>query len=115
MKKRLAFILRTAAPAAARAAKAALFAAAMLFAAPVLAQDLSVAGGKVAVCGTCHGVAGKSDNPLYPHLAGQHEEYLVKSLTAYRDGDRQDALMSPMAVGLTDEEIAELAAFYAAR
>ena len=76
-------------------------------------QDPSVVGGKAGVCASCHGINGKSSNSLYPHLAGQHVEYLVKSLTAYRDGDRQDPLMSPMAQQLTDEDIAGLARYFA--
>lgn len=80
--------------------------------APAAAQDLSVAGGKIAVCVTCHGATGKSDNPIYPHIAGQHAEYLVKSMAAYRDGGRPDPVMAPMAAALTDAEIQELADYY---
>ena len=77
------------------------------------AQDpMSVAGGKIAVCVTCHGVDGVSQNPLYPHINGQFKEYLIKSMTQYRDGTRQDVLMTPMAAGLTDAEIEELAEHY---
>lgn len=94
-------------------AAAAAVALAALFAAPAaMPQDLSVAGGKIAVCVTCHGATGNTDNPIYPNLAGQHAEYLVKSMTAYRDGAREDPLMSPMAAGLTDGEIQELATYY---
>ena len=84
-------------------------------AAPVAAQDMTVANGKIAVCIACHGATGVSPQPIYPHIAGQHAEYLVKSMTAYRDGTRTDPLMSPMSVGLTDEEIRQLADHYAAQ
>jgi len=67
------------------------------------------------VCAACHGPKGKSTNPLWPHLAGQQEAYLVKAITDYRDGKREDAMMGPMAKGLSDEEIADLAAYYAAQ
>ncbi len=93
-------------------AAAAALALAALGAAPASAQDLSVAGGKIAVCVTCHGATGKSDNPIYPHIAGQHAEYLVKSMMAYRDGGRPDPVMAPMAAALTDAEIQELADYY---
>ena len=82
---------------------------------PVDAQDMTVANGKIAVCVACHGATGVSIQPIYPHIAGQHAEYLVKSMTAYRDGTRTDPLMSPMSVGLTDEEIQQLADHYAAQ
>ena len=91
------------------------FAPLFLFASAALAQDMTVANGKIAVCIACHGVTGVSEQPIYPHIAGQHAEYLVKSMTAYRDGTRTDPLMSPMAVGLTDEEIQQLADHYAAQ
>ena len=90
--------------------------AALLFVfapASALAQDMTVANGKIAVCIACHGATGISPQPIYPHIAGQHAAYLVKSLTGYRDGTRTDPLMSPMAVGLTDEEIQQLADHYA--
>ena len=92
---------------------AALFAAAP--AASVSAQDMTIANGKIAVCIACHSHDGVSSQPIYPHIAGQYAEYLVKSLTAYRDGTRTDPLMSPMAAGLTDEEIKQLADHYAAQ
>lgn len=66
-----------------------------------------------AVCVACHGVAGISPNPQWPNLAGQKEQYLVIAMKAYRDGDRQDPLMAPISAGLSDEEIADLAAYYA--
>ena len=91
---------------------AAVLAAAAPFAA---AQDMTIANGKIAVCIACHGHNGMSAQPIYPHIAGQYAEYLVKSMTAYRDGGRTDPLMSPMAVGLTDEEIQALANHYAAQ
>lgn len=89
--------------------------AALGLAPQALAQDPSVAGGKITVCLTCHGATGKSNNAIYPHIAGQHAEYLVKAMKAYRDGGRQDPLMTPMAVGLTDREIEELANYYASQ
>ena len=82
---------------------------------PAVAQDMTVANGKIAVCVACHGIDGVSAQPIYPHIAGQYAEYLAKSLAAYRDGGRTDPLMSPMAVGLTDEEIQQLAEHYAAQ
>lgn len=65
------------------------------------------------VCVACHGVDGISPNPQWPNLAGQKEQYLIIAMKAYRDGDRNDPLMAPISAGLSDEEIADLAAYYA--
>jgi cytochrome c553 len=67
---------------------------------------------KAAICGGCHGMNGISAIPTYPNLKGQKEQYLVKSLRAYRDGQRNDPLMSPMAKPLTDADIDNLAAYF---
>lgn len=66
------------------------------------------------VCAGCHGPDGKSVSPLYPTLAGQHASYLAKAIRDYRDGKRSDPLMSPMAQGLTDAQVDDLAAWFAA-
>ena len=67
---------------------------------------------KAAICGGCHGMEGISAIPTYPNLKGQKEQYLAKSLRAYRDGQRNDPLMSPMAKPLTDADIDNLAAYF---
>ncbi len=91
-------------------------AAAFGSAAPALAAGSKEAGQtKSAVCVACHGVDGNSVNPEWPSIAGQHEAYLIEQLKAFRDGARQNVLMSPMAVGLSDEDIANLAAWYSAQ
>ena len=66
-----------------------------------------------ATCAGCHGADGKAITPDYPNLAGQHASYTAKQLTAFRDGERVAALMSPMAAALTDQNILDLAAYYA--
>lgn len=70
---------------------------------------------KSKVCAGCHGPKGIATNPRYPHLAGQHRPYLVNALTAYRDGARENPEMSPMAQNLSDEDIRDLAAFFASQ
>jgi cytochrome c553 len=70
---------------------------------------------KSAVCGACHGPDGNSFNPEWPSLAGQHQGYLATQLAAFRDGERRNDLMSPMAMGLSDEDIQDLAAFFSAQ
>jgi cytochrome c553 len=81
-----------------------------------LAEGSAEAGqAKSAVCAACHGIDGNSANPEWPSLAGQHAGFLRVQLRAFRDGQRQNPLMSPMAMGLSDEDISDLAAFFAAQ
>ncbi len=68
---------------------------------------------KAATCVACHGPNGISVQPMWPTLAGQHEDYLVHALKQYRDGGRQNAVMMPLAAGLTDTDIKLLAKYYA--
>jgi cytochrome c553 len=70
---------------------------------------------KAKVCEACHGLDGKSVDPSYPNLAGQYESYLQKSLGDYRSGRRQNAIMAGFAGNLTDQDIKDLAAWYASQ
>ena len=63
-------------------------------------------------CAMCHGEAGVSPMGMFPNLAGQKKEYLEKQLKAFRDGSRVDPSMNPTAKGLSDADIANLAAYY---
>ena len=67
---------------------------------------------KAKVCEACHGLDGKSVEPAYPNLAGQHESYLIKALSDYRAGKRSDAIMGSFAANLTNQDIEDLAAWY---
>jgi len=67
---------------------------------------------KASVCAGCHGANGISAIPNYPNLKGQKEQYLIKALRAYRDGQRNDPMMSPMAKPLSDSDIENLAAYF---
>ena len=66
-------------------------------------------------CAACHGQEGNSSSPMWPNLAGQKEQYLAKQIKAFRDGDRKDPMMSPMSMGLSDDDADNLAAYYAAQ
>lgn len=79
------------------------------------AQAADPVAGKVraGMCITCHGALGLSQLPNAPNLAGQPAIYLVEQLKNYRDGKRQNEIMSLMAKPLTDAEIDDLAAWYA--
>ncbi len=83
---------------------------------PTLAAGSADAGqAKSVTCVACHGTDGNSISPEWPNLAGQHPSYLVKQLKAFRDGQRENALMSPMAMGLSDQDIEDLAAYFSAQ
>ncbi|MCH9675516.1 MAG: cytochrome c [Gammaproteobacteria bacterium] len=84
----------------------------MSVATPALAGDAAAGKAKSAVCMACHGANGISASPLWPNLAGQKDAYLVKQMKYFRDGRRADPTMSAMAKPLSDEDIANLAAYY---
>lgn len=77
------------------------------------AGDFGAGKAKASTCASCHGSAGISANALWPNLAGQQEQYLIKQLKAFREGERSDPLMSPMSKSLSDEDIENLATYYA--
>lgn len=68
-----------------------------------------------ATCAACHGADGNSVNPVWPKLAGQHAKYLYKQLTDFKDGNRSNAQMSPMAASLSDEDMADIAAYFSSQ
>jgi len=67
---------------------------------------------KAQTCVACHGQAGVSGSPEFPNLAGQNAGYLAIQITAFRDGARSNPAMAPFVTGLSDADIAALAAFY---
>ncbi|WP_119393566.1 c-type cytochrome [Salinibius halmophilus] len=89
----------------------------VLLSLPALAAGDAQAGQeKAATCNACHGANGIATNPMYPNIAGQNEAYLVSSLKAYREKQRSgglSAVMYPMSAGLSDQDIADLAAWFA--
>ena len=65
-------------------------------------------------CVDCHGAEGNAPiDPTYPKLGGQYHDYIAHALLAYRKGDREHALMSSQAKDLTDQQIADLGAYFA--
>jgi cytochrome c553 len=68
---------------------------------------------KSATCVACHGPNGNSPNPEWPNIAGQHQPYIFKQLQAFKSGERQNPLMSPIATTLSEDDMADLAAYYA--
>ncbi len=79
------------------------------------AGDAAAGETKAAVCAACHGKDGIALVPIYPNLRNQNAPYLESSLKAYREGQRAGgnaAIMTPMAKNLSDQDIADLAAYY---
>ncbi len=70
---------------------------------------------KSAMCAACHGVDGNSLVPMYPKLAGLSANYIVKQLTQFKDGTRQDPVMAGMAAALSAQDMADLAAYYSSQ
>ena len=81
---------------------------------PAAAQDAVAGRRKAAACQTCHGIDGIATLPGAPNLAGQPAAYLVRALRAYRSGERRDEVMAVAAKPLSDDDIRDLAAYYAA-
>lgn len=67
---------------------------------------------KAAVCVACHGPGGRSTQAAYPTLAGQTARYLNLQLRDFQAGRRSDPQMTPMAAGLTRDEMRELADYF---
>jgi len=84
-----------------------------LFSFAAQAGDAEAGKAKSVTCAACHGGEGISPTGAWPNLAGQKEEYLAAQMIAFRDGTRENGQMSPMAANLSDEDIANLAAYYA--
>ena len=75
-----------------------------------------VEGAKVAErCQACHGPDGNSPSPLFPRLAGQYADYLLKTLEDYRSGERDNAVMKAFAMQMSEQEMEDVSAFYASQ
>ncbi|HHP0450586.1 TPA: c-type cytochrome [Vibrio harveyi] len=88
----------------------------MLSGQALAAGDAAAGQAKAAVCAACHGADGIAVIPDYPNLKGQNEQYIESSIKAYKAGQRTGGLapvMQAQANLLSDEDIANLAAYYA--
>ena len=68
---------------------------------------------KAVACVSCHGDNGNSLVSSFPKLAQQHSSYLIKQLQAFKNGTRKNPMMSSIAMGLSDEDMVDIAAYYA--
>jgi cytochrome c553 len=80
----------------------------------VAAQDVAAGRRKAVACQACHGIDGIAKLPEAPSLAAQPASYLERELRAYRSGARRNEVMSVAAKTLSDDDIRDLAAYYAA-
>ena len=93
-----------------------------LLAASLLSLSLSAHAGDAArgkekstICAACHGVEGTSPSNAFPHLAGQHEDYLYRALLDYQAGNRTNPIMVAQVEKLSRADLADLAAYFSSR
>jgi cytochrome c553 len=79
------------------------------------AGDAKAGEAKSAACLACHGPMGNSVVPMWPKLAGQHPEYIHKQLMDFKANNRANEQMTPMAMPLSDQDVADLAAYFASQ
>ena len=79
---------------------------------PDLAKGATISA---TVCAACHTADGSRGIPTNPILQGQHADYLVKQLQEFKAGKRDNAIMKPMASNLSDDDMRNVAAFYASK
>lgn len=77
--------------------------------------DLAGGAAKAAVCMACHTADGSRGSAANPILAGQHPEYIVKQLVEFKEGKRKNAVMNGMAANLSQQDMVDIAAFYASK
>jgi len=76
-------------------------------------KDVGAGKARASACVACHGANGVSSNPAWPSLAGQHRDYLVAALAAYKNGSRKNDMMAGIAKDLSDADVQALAGYYA--
>ncbi len=81
--------------------------------APARAQDVEAGRQVAGMCRTCHGLDGYAQIPVAPHIGGEPADYLAAQLRAFRSGERVNEMMSVVAASLSDQQIADVAAWYA--
>ena len=77
--------------------------------------DATAGQAKAAVCGACHGLDGNSADAQYPKLAGQSEQYIVRQLTDFKSGKRQNPIMLGMATPLSTQDMHDIGAWFASQ
>jgi cytochrome c553 len=101
-----------------RKSAVAMFAAALLFlpgAKSAFAADIGAIKKKAEVCVACHGAEGNSTNPVVPSLAGQPKQFITTQLVMFREGNRKDPQMSPLAANLSNADINDFGTYFSAQ
>ena len=80
---------------------------------PLVEGSAEAGQARSVTCAACHGPDGNSVNPAWPSLAGQNAPYILKQLQAYKSGSRTDPLMTAQALPLSEQEMRDLAVYYA--
>ncbi|MCB1915800.1 MAG: cytochrome c [Rhodocyclaceae bacterium] len=86
-----------------------------LVALPASAGDVAAGKAKSATCAACHGADGNSPTPDFPKIAGQHQDYLMRALLDYKNGNRKNPIMQGQVANLSKADLADLAAWFASR
>ena len=86
-----------------------------IFSCHVYAGDVAAGKEKSALCAACHGTDGNSVNPVWPKLAGQHSEYILKQLKDFKAGKRNNIQMNPLVATLSEEDMQDLAAYFSSQ
>jgi cytochrome c553 len=93
----------------------------LVLATPIISANVHAVGNaaagkaKAGACVGCHGVNGNSVNPAWPKLAGQNSGYIAKQLADFKRGKRKEPLMLGMVAGLSDADMRNIGAYYAAQ
>ena len=82
---------------------------------PITQGNAEAGAAKAAACGACHGPGGNSANPEWPKLAGQSSRFIVEQLQQFKSGKRMNPLMAGQAAALSDQDMKDIGAYYAAQ
>ncbi len=89
--------------------------AAPAFAGSIIGGDAESGAAKAAACAACHGPKGNSSNPEWPKLGGQGAAYIVGQLAAFKDGSRNNPIMTAQVAALSEQDMKDIGAYYAAQ
>lgn len=78
----------------------------------LIAGSADAGEAKALTCTACHGAQGNSSIPTWPNIAGQNASYILAQLQAFKNGSRQDPMMSSQAMMLSDDDMANLAVYF---
>ena len=92
-----------------------LFATNLCIAGAFAGGDIAAGKEKSKTCVACHGETGASPTTQFPIIAGQYKDYLYQALTDYKAGNRTNAIMTGIVAAFSDQDMQDLAAFYASQ